>query len=416
MTFLVPFLVTLVVGAVGITRQAWRDEHSTWWAATIPLPDLGSLLSHVDIVLAPYYVFMRGWIFVFGDSVVALRLPSLLAMAAAAGLTAMVGERMFGAWVGVTAGCLFAVLPSVSRYAQEARPYAFAICFAVASVLAVLTRRWVFVAVFVALTGFAHLIALTVLLAHLPLLDRLSLRRWAVSAGLGVAPLVPLAILGASQTGQLYWIDAGWKNLATLPMALTRSAVVAGILAALGLLAVLTAFTRNVMALVVWAAAPPLLIFVAAPQFFFYRYLLFTLPAWVLLAAFGAAQAIRQRQRLATVALCATVLLLGARDQVGVRKSPLPGDQDYQAAAGYVGHHLTPGDEVYFDGYPDQRERFGFAYELRRRPVPQLCRALVSCTRVWLVSNRVVPPPDGFTVLDRQRFPGLEVQLLRRDG
>lgn len=415
MTFLVPFLVTLVVGAVGITRQAWRDEHSTWWAATIPLPDLGSLLSHVDIVLAPYYAFMRVWIAVAGDSVVALRLPSLLAMAAAAGLTAMVGERMFGAWVGITAGCLLAVLPSVSRYAQEARPYAFAICFAVASVLAVLARRWVLVAVFVTLTGLAHLIALSIVLAHVPLLDRLSLKRWALAAGLGVVAVIPLAVAGARQTGQLYWIDAGWTNLATLPMSLTRSAAVAGILAALALPAVLTAFTRNVMALVVWAAVPPLLIFVAAQEFFFYRYLLFTLPAWVLLAAFGAAQAIRERQRLATVALCATVLVLGARDHVGVRKSPQPGDQDYQGAAGYVGQHLSMGDEVYFDGYADQRERFGFAYELRRRPAPQVCPALASCPRVWLVSNRVVEAPAGFTVLDRQRFSGLEVQLLRRE-
>ena len=87
MTFLVPFLTALVIGAVGMTRQAWRDEHSTWRAATIPLPDLRSLLSHVDIVLAPYYIFMRGWIAVFGDSVVAMRVPSLLAMATAAGLS-----------------------------------------------------------------------------------------------------------------------------------------------------------------------------------------------------------------------------------------------------------------------------------------------------------------------------------------
>jgi mannosyltransferase len=415
MTFFLPFLATLVIGLAGITRQAWRDEHSTWWAATIPLPDLGSLLSRMDIVLAPYYAFMRGWISVAGDSVVALRLPSLLAMATAAGLTAMVGARMFEPSIGMTAGFLFAVLPSVSRYAQEARPYAFAICFAVASVLAMLTRRWVLAAVFVGLTGLAHMIALSVLLAHLPLLDRPSLKRWALAAGLGVVPVIPLAALGARQTGQLNWIHASWKNLATLPMSLTHSAVAAGVLAALALLAVFTGFTRRVMALIVWVAAPPLLIFLAALQLFYYRYLLFTLPAWALLAALGAAQAVRRRRWLATAALCATVLALGARDHVAVRKSPQAGDQDYQAAASYVGQHLRAGDEVYFDGYEDQRERLGFAYELRRRPAPLPCLGLPSCARVWLVSNRVVEAPAGFTVLDRQGFSGLEVQLLRRD-
>jgi mannosyltransferase len=411
-TFLVPFLTALVIGAVGMTRQAWRDEHSTWRAATIPLPDLRSLLSHVDIVLAPYYIFMRGWIAVFGDSVVAMRVPSLLAMATAAGLTALLGERMFTPWVGFTAGCLFAVVPSVSRYAEEARPYAFAICFAVASVLAVVSRRWVLVGVFVALTGLAHLIALTILLAHLPLLDRAWLKRWSLAAGLGVVPVIPLAVWGVRQSGQLDWLHATWKNLATLPMSLAQSAVVAGILAALSLLA---AFTGRVTALIVWAAAPPLLVFVAAPEFFFYRYLLFTLPAWTLLAAYGAAQALSHRGALATVGLCATVLVLGAHDQLNVRRSPLTGDQDYRGAASYVAQYLSAGDTAYFDGFADQRERFGFAYELRRRAALALCPDLASCQRVWLVSNRDVMPPAGFAVLDSRRFAGLQVQLLRRD-
>jgi mannosyltransferase len=408
-TVLLPFLTALVIGAVGITRQAWRDEHSTWWAATIPLPDLRSQLSHVDIVLAPYYLFMRGWIFVLGDSVVAMRLPSLLAMATAAGLTAVLGARLFEPWIGVTAGCLFAVVPSVSRYAEEARPYAFTICFAVASVLAVVTKRWVLVGVFVALTGLAHLIALTILLAHLPLLDRASVKRWALAAGLGVLPVIPLAVLGVRQAGQVDWISTGWKNLATLPMSLTRSAVVAGVLVALAFLAL---FDCRSWPLVVWAGAPALLIFLVAPHFFYYRYLLFTLPAWALLAALGVAHALTQKW--ATAALCATVLALGAHDQIAVRRSPLPGDQDYQAAARYVGGHLTADDEVYFDGYDDHREEKAFAYELRRRASPQLCADLASCSRVWLVTNRVVPAPTGFTVLDVQRFSGLEVQLLRR--
>ena len=121
MTFAVPFLLALLVGAIGITRQAWRDEHSTWWAATIPLGDLVDLLSRVDVVLAPYYIFMRFWVATFGDSVVVLRLPSLIAMATAAGLTGVLGARLYGPWVGLTAGALFAVVPRLDAQLRRGR-------------------------------------------------------------------------------------------------------------------------------------------------------------------------------------------------------------------------------------------------------------------------------------------------------
>jgi mannosyltransferase len=66
-----PALLTLVIGGVGLGRQAWRDEHSTWHAATMPWPGFWHHLSEVDVVFTPDYLFMRVWIFAFGDSVVA---------------------------------------------------------------------------------------------------------------------------------------------------------------------------------------------------------------------------------------------------------------------------------------------------------------------------------------------------------
>nr|BFE75336.1 hypothetical protein GCM10020092_086370 [Actinoplanes digitatis] len=78
----VPFAVTLVVTLIGIgERQLWRDEHATWWAASLSFADLRRFAETVDFVLVPYYVLLHGWTAVFGDSAVALRLPSALCMA-----------------------------------------------------------------------------------------------------------------------------------------------------------------------------------------------------------------------------------------------------------------------------------------------------------------------------------------------
>ncbi|GIH10479.1 hypothetical protein Rhe02_85460 [Rhizocola hellebori] len=247
--------------------------------------------------------------------------------------------------------------------------------------------------------------------------------RWGVAVGVGVVLVVPLGLLGLRQSGQVGWIDAGWGSLGALPVSLARSAAVAGVLGALAVLGVLAAgrVDRVWALLVVWAVAPPLVVFVVAPQFFYYRYLLFTLPAWVVLAALGAYAAVRalsvRRQAVVAVALCVAVLVLGARDQVAVRRSPLAGDQDYRGAAGYVSAHMSAGDSVYFAGYPDKREQFGFAYEMRAGPTLAVCKELAACTgRVWLVTKASgAPVAAGFTQLDARAFQGIQLRLLTRD-
>ena len=77
----IPALVTLLVVLVGHDRRAlWRDEYATWWAASLSTDQLQLLLSKVDAVFAPFYLFTRAWVALFGDSLTSLRLPSALAI------------------------------------------------------------------------------------------------------------------------------------------------------------------------------------------------------------------------------------------------------------------------------------------------------------------------------------------------
>ncbi|WP_236145987.1 glycosyltransferase family 39 protein, partial [Verrucosispora sp. SN26_14.1] len=172
--WLLPAGLTLLVTLAGLdSAQPWRDELATWSAATRPAADLFRLTGTIDAAAAPYYLLVHAWTAVAGDSVAALRLPSALAMAVAAGLTATLGRRLWDARVGTLAGLLFAVLPSTSRYGQEARPYALATALAVLSTLLLVDslhrpgpRRWAGYAVTTAALGLAHLVALTLLAAH----------------------------------------------------------------------------------------------------------------------------------------------------------------------------------------------------------------------------------------------------------
>lgn len=76
-------VLTLAVATVGSDNpQLWRDELASWNAAIRSTGDLIGMLGHVDAVSGLYYLLLHGWISVFGDSEVMLRMPSAIAMAA----------------------------------------------------------------------------------------------------------------------------------------------------------------------------------------------------------------------------------------------------------------------------------------------------------------------------------------------
>jgi mannosyltransferase len=138
--WLLPALATLVLGAFQAGRpELWRDELRSWSAASRDLGDLFHLLGQTDAAVSLYYVILHGWISVFGDSALALRAPSVIAMAATAAMVGLIGRRLYNPQVGLVAGLLFAVIPNVSRFAQEVRPYALTLFLAGLSTL--LLRR-----------------------------------------------------------------------------------------------------------------------------------------------------------------------------------------------------------------------------------------------------------------------------------
>jgi mannosyltransferase len=464
---LVPAAVTGVVTGVGLDhRQLWHDEYATWQAATIPFPAFESLIHRMDLVLAPYYLLMRLWILVFGDSVVSLRMPSVIAMAMTAGLVTLLGRRLSGLPAGVVAGLLFAVLPAVTRYGQEARPYAIAMMLAAASTLLLLRAldrptwpRWLLYGVSVVLLGCAHIVAVSILAGHfIAVLSaarrtrRLLPWRWLVPLVMVVSTIGPLALEASKQDAVIQWIRADRSAVMLLPADLAGSVGLAGLVAMaamVGLYALLQSGAREHAGLLIaWAVVPPIATLVTFPLFhlFLYRYLLFTVPAWVLLAGIGLislGRAASTRARPATALVLAAVVLAGAAwlstpDQSNVRRDPLPGSPDLRAAAAMISSGARPGDGVAYGGTMDQ-VRAGMEYELRHthglRDVfnptgayrggcadPQAC--VGQTTRIWLVNiDRddlfgQLPPAmadvlrSRFTIDHHDSLNGVDVALL----
>jgi mannosyltransferase len=316
----VPMLVMTALAVTGAARPAlWSDELMTWGMATAPWAQMFGVLKWVDITIAPYYVLIHLWVGVAGTSDLALRLPSILAMAGAAGLVGALGARLSTRRVGLYAGLLFAVLPNVTRYAQEARAYALTTFVAVlATWLFVLTMakpawwRYVLYVLSVALLGALHPVAVLLILAHAWITfayHRRQIIAFTVSVAVGVAPAAYLLYRGNTQKAQVAWIPPPTPAaMLHFPADLVGLGTIG---VALGALALFSLPIRRTAALCTAWAVLPLLGLLAAAQvtpIFLPRYLLFTMPAWALLAAMALARVPRVVGILALVGVAALSL------------------------------------------------------------------------------------------------------------
>ncbi|MFD3309758.1 glycosyltransferase family 39 protein [Streptomyces sp. NPDC058694] len=431
LVFFLPALATLLSCLWGIDRRsAWRDEHATWWAASLSFGDLYELTRNVDLAIAPYYVFMHLWVSLFGDSLIVLRLPSVLAMAVAGGLVGLLGRRAVGSTQGgLVAGLLFALVPTVARHGQEARPYAFAMAAALLGFLALLCalehpapRRWVLYALTVPLMGWSHLVALTVLVAHLAAVldarrrsDRNVLGAWSIAVGGGLALVVPLVVLARTQAQQIAWNTPAWNDIAAMPYMLFRSPVATAVVLGGAAVALVAAFRRRrgnerdpgpgspagsgsgsglgpgsgsgfglgrdaglrarltpLTPLALWALAPFVLTAATARwlHLFLDRYLLFTVPAWILLATIGLHRLTarpRMVRRVAAV-LVAVIAAFAPFDRSTVTRNT-PREPDYHSVALRILADQRPGDGIAYTHRLKPRRALDF--ELREGPRPR---------------------------------------------
>ena len=147
-------LVSLLGGALRFAaldaKTLWLDEVFSLWMARHPLPDLMAWLVRIDHHPPLFFLFLHGWIGLFGESAGALRSLSALTSTLAIPLYGFGARKLVGARVSIVATLLLAISPFQVRYAQEARMYgvlmlASAAAFvAFASLLSteVRTRQW----------------------------------------------------------------------------------------------------------------------------------------------------------------------------------------------------------------------------------------------------------------------------------
>lgn len=473
------FLPLLLTAALGLYRSTtivlWWDELATLDVARRPIGGILATATHVDAVHSVYYIFMHFWMLLFGTSVLAVRLPSVLAMCGATVCTALLAVRLFDRRVALTAATVFALIPGVDRYACETRSYALVVLGSALALLALFRalerpsrKRWIIYGLLLGVTGALNLIALTALSSHLvvvmlsrPSGRRAALRAFGTVVGAVLVLVLPVVVLGASEAS---------AQLGPLPKALFSSLPVmwqeTGCSTAFSVivvfaLPVMLGHRRRTSALVIFATAvlPVLVLWLVSINSmgfsYFARYLLFVLPAW----AIAVAAAVDRFKGVPAVAFVAVVLASAAavaHDQIVLHATlshfdydypgPSVEPEDYPAAASIVESHYRPGDGASFstsphlqlglDYYLPPGEQLGDVFVQRTDAqthslTPQFCLDTVACAanapdRLWVFQSPNDPDygfePVGWNFaidylyksVETWKVPGITITLLER--
>jgi len=115
------------------TESLWRDEGWSTWFASLGSPSEIVEQSKTDNNFPTYYLILRYWIGLFGDSEFSVRFPSALAGVLAVFAIYKVGQLLFGRSTGLIASLLLTLSPFHIAYSQEARVYSFMTLLAVLS-------------------------------------------------------------------------------------------------------------------------------------------------------------------------------------------------------------------------------------------------------------------------------------------
>jgi mannosyltransferase len=431
----VPPLVTMAVMLTGITGPSYiPDESATLSAVHRSFPGLLRTLLNIDAVHGAYYAMM--WVItrLAGTGELTTRLPSALAMAAASAGVVALGWRLVSPAAGIAGGLALAVLPVVSYFGHEARPYGLMTALAtLASYLLIRAleaspgprRRWLtWYGLSLVALGLTQIFGLLVIMAHAVTVawhlrqDDAERERgglvtgWLLAAAAGPFFSVPVLLLAWRQRGTAL-SEIGYQPVLTSLDELFASgwlALVAGVVVAAAItVSALSGKLRErwpprLIALSVpWLAFPPAVLLAASALFapiYTARYVVFCLPAMALIM--GAALA--ALGRVAGVAALA-VLLLAALPVQAQYRTPTGLGRNIREMDRIIAQWHRPGDAVVFGDWRNQYQRFAYPYGLASlrdialaqtpaqannltgtKVAPKILRArLATVPRVWFI-------------------------------
>ena len=372
-------LLTLVVLIAAVPRalylgqkSLWLNEISSMMFARLSWPDFWHLVKQREGNMIFYYLLLREWLHLGYTQVVGRALSVIFGLASIPAMYAL-GNRLFSRRVGLTAAFILAVSPCHIQASQWIRSYSLELLLLVVSTLLFVRaveegrrKDWLLYALTVSLAVYCHSYAVLIIVAEfLSLAVRPRLRiPWKPAAG---AALLIAVLLGPAiyyvlrhNVGQVNWVGAPrpielyhWIDF----LAAGGGKVVGDVVLAFCVAALATA--AIVLKRVPWQSPeswrysllficllfPPIAAFLFSHYrpMFFYRGLIISLPAFLLLVAVGVCA-----WRSSWPRDIALVLAFGCC-MIAIANTYAP-EEDWAGAMHYLLASLQPDDTILFTG------------------------------------------------------------------
>jgi len=385
---------------IGLDGQSlWRDEVDAIRFAQSSLPDLLRTFVTPGQNGPLYFLLLRPWLSLAGRSEFALRFLSLLFGVLAVPLTYRLARELFSSLpqaerdlASFISAILTATAPYLVWYGQEGKMYSLVVALALTSVYFYLTAlkqgRWYHWLAYIAATTAAFYVHVIAALLIPVLVLIFALGSWNRRAcwkpwllGLAALTLPYLPLLAWQLPALLQVVDTGYRffplnemllslladySLGVAPPMASWVVVLFVALSAAGMLLLAqvprTGLRRTtVWVLLCWLFVPLLAFFLITLRrpMFTTRYLIFVLPAYLLLLAAGVVAVSRHWRPLAAPSL-AVLLALNGWGLWSQAHTPLK--TDFRAATYHVIEHLAPEDLVLFQ-IPYGRHSFDYYVE-----------------------------------------------------
>jgi len=161
----------LILRLISLNQSLWLDEATTSNVASkLSFGEIFSKFLPGDFHPPLYYLLMKIWVSIFGNSEIALRIPSVIFGLATIYITYIIGKKLVNKNSGLIAAALLATSGLAIYYSQEARMYslaAFLISFLVFSLVKTIKEDrvgdWVTFSILLALIFLTDYVAILII-------------------------------------------------------------------------------------------------------------------------------------------------------------------------------------------------------------------------------------------------------------